>query len=442
MSNNPNIIATDKDGNELSDRQIEVNGIVPGEGDGGESYFVLDDGTLTPVSSADAIDASSVAFHVATPEADTHAAQKQDVDAVANDLSDLTASDIDAIPTDEKGAANGVATLDSNGVLDGSELPSIVITDVYVIDSEADLTTLSEAEQGDVGIATEEEGSWILSDDPYDDESNWKELKTEEPPVQEVFGRTGSITAQDGDYALGQLENVDVSALLEGPIGDRPSSGDVPEGARYHATDQDLIYRNASNGWRVTHGRGSEDNPLPEQHVESLSTDSLTNNGHPSQNPKELIKYTDSGSSLEISEIDDSTDVIYEIELLDYRDDDGDNNPIEMTFSGASTYDYLLVDETGSYTHVTGDDKIDLIRPTASSDSDTHTGKWYLTFDDLRYGIWGNGAHGFLSEGKSLVKTMARGNPDSQPDITIETQSPDVPEFEVAIWKTQNRGEI
>jgi|GEM_PF-3351978 len=49
MADNPNIIAADSDGNELTDAQVEVNGIVPGEGGstGSTDVSVEDSGTET-----------------------------------------------------------------------------------------------------------------------------------------------------------------------------------------------------------------------------------------------------------------------------------------------------------------------------------------------------------------------------------------------------------
>jgi len=44
MSDNPNIIATDDEGNELSDSDIEVNGLVPGSGGSGGAIETQDDG--------------------------------------------------------------------------------------------------------------------------------------------------------------------------------------------------------------------------------------------------------------------------------------------------------------------------------------------------------------------------------------------------------------
>jgi len=77
--------------------------------------------------------------------------------------------------------------------------------------------------------------------------------------------------------SLDELPNVDVTALWQGPIDDRPSASDAPDGARYEATDQNLLYRNdPDNGWVVTN-HGTESDPVPEGHYGSLDTDELFN---------------------------------------------------------------------------------------------------------------------------------------------------------------------
>ncbi|ELY68837.1 hypothetical protein [Natrinema versiforme] len=260
MATNPNITVLDKDGNPIDDRQIEVNGLLPGEGGGGESYWLLDNGTLVPEGSVSEVDLSNIVAQVAEPTADSHAARKTDVDAVGDQVNNLSAGDVGAIPTDEKGTASGVATLDSNGDLDTGQVPSIVITDVYVIQTESELTGL-DANQGDVGIATDVQGSWILATDDPSVADNWKELKTDAPPVQDVFGRTGSITAQSGDYDLSQIDSVDVSAMLEGTIGNRPVAGTA--GRWYHATDQAIMYRDDGASWTAIAGTGQAGERVP-----------------------------------------------------------------------------------------------------------------------------------------------------------------------------------
>lgn len=69
------------------------------------------------------------------------------------------------------------------------------------------------------------------------------------------------------------VDEVDSNLKLSGAVADRPSASNAPGNSWYEATDQDLIYRNdPSNGWVVI-GHGSQSNPVPEGHYDSLSTE-------------------------------------------------------------------------------------------------------------------------------------------------------------------------
>jgi hypothetical protein len=100
-----------------------------------------------------------------------------------------------------------------------------------------------------------------------------------------AFGRGLSVSDRDGGgvqinnasagaiNSLDELPNVDVTALWQGPIADRPSASEAPDGARYEATDQNQLYRNdPNNGWVVT-GHGTESDPVPEGHYGSVDTE-------------------------------------------------------------------------------------------------------------------------------------------------------------------------
>jgi hypothetical protein len=104
-------------------------------------------------------------------------------------------------------------------------------------------------------------------------------------PEALAFGRGLSVSDRDGGgvqinntsagaiNSLDELPNVDVTALWQGPIADRPTASEAPDGARYEATDQNLLYRNdPNNGWVVT-GHGTESDPVPEGHYGSVDTE-------------------------------------------------------------------------------------------------------------------------------------------------------------------------
>lgn len=106
------------------------------------------------------------------------------------------------IPDTELGSANGVATLNGDSVLSSAQLPDLAITDTFTVSAESDLTTLSDAEIGDVGIVTSADpdtnNAFILTGD-FATQSNWVALQTPTSPVQSVNGYTGDVTIASDD---------------------------------------------------------------------------------------------------------------------------------------------------------------------------------------------------------------------------------------------------
>ena len=76
----------------------------------------------------------------------------------------------------ESGAWHKVSTL-ANGKLDSAQLPSLAITDVYVVANQAAMLALS-AEQGDVAVRTDISKTFILSNSVPSVLANWVELKS------------------------------------------------------------------------------------------------------------------------------------------------------------------------------------------------------------------------------------------------------------------------
>lgn len=99
----------------------------------------------------------------------------------------------------EKNVANGYAGLGSDGKLFSNQLPSITITDTFVIGSQAAMLALT-AETGDVAVRTDVNKSYILKGTDPAVLAGWQELLTPTSAVTSVFGRNGAVTAQNGDY--------------------------------------------------------------------------------------------------------------------------------------------------------------------------------------------------------------------------------------------------
>jgi len=100
------------------------------------------------------------------------------------------ALDSDVVHASEKGAPNGVATLDGSGLIPTNQLPSYV-------DDVLEYATLSAfpatGETGKIYVALDTNKTYRWSGSTY--------VEISPSAVNSVFGRTGAVTAQGGDYA-------------------------------------------------------------------------------------------------------------------------------------------------------------------------------------------------------------------------------------------------
>lgn len=105
--------------------------------------------------------------------------------------------------TANKDVAGGYAGLDGSGKINPSQLPSIAITERFVVNSQAAMLALT-AQTGDIAIRTDINRTFILSGDPTV-LANWAEALSPTDAVTSVFGRSGVVTAQNGDYNSDQV---------------------------------------------------------------------------------------------------------------------------------------------------------------------------------------------------------------------------------------------
>ncbi|MCX7133096.1 tail fiber protein [Aeromonas sp.] len=113
----------------------------------------------------------------------------------------------DAVPASQKGANNGVATLDGGGKVPVSQLPATAIVDTFVVGSQAAMLALT-AEIGDVAVRTDLNKSFILRVTGASTLANWQELLTPTDSVQSVDGMTGVVviaTATEGVKGKAQI---------------------------------------------------------------------------------------------------------------------------------------------------------------------------------------------------------------------------------------------
>lgn len=85
-----------------------------------------------------------------------------------------------------RGAADGIATLDSAGKVLASQIPSLALVDVFTVASESAMLAL-DAQQGDMAIRTDESMIYILGSSPASTLENWIELSAIETLIHEYF---------------------------------------------------------------------------------------------------------------------------------------------------------------------------------------------------------------------------------------------------------------
>lgn len=98
-------------------------------------------------------------------------------------------------------APNGIATLDSSGLIPSSQLPSLALTEVYTVNSQAAMLALP-AQPGDLAVRTDINETFILSASPASTLANWTQLLFA-APVTSVAGLVGDISGPDLMTALG-----------------------------------------------------------------------------------------------------------------------------------------------------------------------------------------------------------------------------------------------
>lgn len=119
--------------------------------------------------------------------------------AISNEVTRANAA---YIANTEKGASNGVATLDANGQIPSSQLSSLAITDTTVVSSEAAMLAL-DAQTGDIAVRTDIQKSYILQTSPASTLSNWIELAAQSNLITSVDGQVGTVSLANNYDAKG-----------------------------------------------------------------------------------------------------------------------------------------------------------------------------------------------------------------------------------------------
>ena len=118
----------------------------------------------------------------------------------------ITATDSQLVKGDGSGVSIGTSSgnipvLNGSGKLADSVIPSIAITDTFVVETEVAMLALS-AEVGDVAIRTDLNKSFILQTSPASVLANWQELRTPTDTVTSVNGQSGVVVLGGGDILV------------------------------------------------------------------------------------------------------------------------------------------------------------------------------------------------------------------------------------------------
>lgn len=97
-------------------------------------------------------------------------------------------------------SAGNIPVLDSNGKLNTSILPSIALTETYVVANQSDMLAL-DAQVGDVCVVTSENKTYILATAGASTLSHWQEIVTPSSSgfVTSVNNKTGTVTLTASD---------------------------------------------------------------------------------------------------------------------------------------------------------------------------------------------------------------------------------------------------
>lgn len=221
-----------------TDWSIGVNGnddLVFSNSVSGSEFLYESDGTFNPDDSYDFSD-ESVEFSDVT---------------VTGSITDAagTVHTVELLDRSMAGTAGGVATLDDNGLIDGSHLPELAINEVFVTEPgetrlDIDQKDSVDIQQGDVVIETDADPSeiYIFRGGDTSVEDRWELVGLRSESVTEVFGRTGAIEPQAGDYDPSMVgvegEAVAIGAPTVQTISDLPDPDSYPLGTRFFVLDE------------------------------------------------------------------------------------------------------------------------------------------------------------------------------------------------------------
>jgi len=139
-----------------------------------------------------------------------------------------------AVQASEKGAANGVATLDATGVLSAGQIPAIAITNTSVVATEVAMLALT-AQTGDVAVRTDLNKSFILKGTDPTLLADWQDLLHPADTVLSVNGATGVVVLDTDNITEGVTNKYYTEARFDASLAGK-STTNIAEGTNLYYT--------------------------------------------------------------------------------------------------------------------------------------------------------------------------------------------------------------
>lgn len=132
---------------------------------------------------------------------------------VISDVTGLQTALNSAVPLAQKGAADGVATLDGAGKLPQSQLPAIALVEYLGAAANQVAMLALTGQAGDWCTRTDLGTNWIITGSTPSQLSSWTALSYPASPVTSVAGRTGAVVLSAADVSgLGSSATTPASA--------------------------------------------------------------------------------------------------------------------------------------------------------------------------------------------------------------------------------------
>lgn len=146
----------------------------------------------------------------------------------------------DAIPSTQKGAANGVATLGADSKIPSSQLPAIAITSVSVAANQTAQLALT-AQEGDIAVRTDQSKTYIHNGGSAGTMADWTEMLSPTGGVTSVNGEVGVVVLNKAHIGLANVDNTSdadkpVSTATQTALDGKLSTAHAGTGGSAHAT--------------------------------------------------------------------------------------------------------------------------------------------------------------------------------------------------------------